>query len=247
MKYRIELRKKNSGEKFKIIYEGNQKEFLIDNLIKNTIYEFRICSIYESLISPISDIKTINPLNLVIDSKILFESKRKDEFLEKISDWCGYTKFDLIYRGTKDGSSSSIFHDKCDNQGPTICLYKNDVNNIFGGYASISWKRDDGTCKAENSFIFTLTNNFGIEPTKFNDKNTNKNVHHKPDYGPSFGEHSSDLSISNDFLNKDSSSNFPEQYNDTTGRGKSIFTGNPDASKPSLKIKEIEVFKLSFI
>ena len=32
----------------------------------------------------------------------------------------------LLYRGTKDGTTSLKFHEKCDNKGPTICLYKND-------------------------------------------------------------------------------------------------------------------------
>ena len=247
LKYRIEIRKKIPGEKFTQIYEGSQKEFLINDLIKNTNYELRICSVYEDLISPFGDIQNFSPLNIMIDSNILAESRRKDEFIEKISDWCGYTKFELLYRGTRDGSSSSIFHEKCDNKGPTICLYKNDKNNIFGGFASISWQRDDGTCKAKDSFIFTLTNIFGIEPTKFTDKNSSKNVHHKPDYGPSFGEHQSDISIYDNFLNKDSSSAFPEQYNDTTGKGRSLFTGNADSSTNSIKILEIEVVKLGYI
>ena len=44
---------------------------------------------------------------------------------------------ELIYRGTEDGGDNINFHKKCDNQGPTIILCKNDKGNIFGGYASI--------------------------------------------------------------------------------------------------------------
>ena len=168
LKYRIELREKIKGEKFKQIYEGNKKEFLLEHLKKNKTYEIGIYSIYEDLISPII-YKTFNSLNLFIDSIILSESKRQEEFLEKIHEWCGYSKYELLYRGTRDGDSSEVFHEKCDNKGPTICLYKNNSGNIFGGYSSISWKKDDGTCSAKDSFIFTLTNIFGIEPTKFND------------------------------------------------------------------------------
>lgn len=40
----------------------------------------------------------------------------------------------LLYRGTKDGTTSYKFHEKCDDQGPTICLYKNEKGHIFGGY-----------------------------------------------------------------------------------------------------------------
>ena len=136
------------------------------------------------------------------------------------------------------------FHEKCDDKGPTICLYKNDKGNIFGGYSSISWKKDDGTQSAKDSFIFTLTNIFGIGPTKFNDKGTGKNVQHAKDYGPSFGEHSSDISIFENFLEKDCYSVFPEQYNDTTGKGKCLFTGSTNSEDKAIKMKEIEVFRV---
>ena len=33
---------------------------------------------------------------------------------------------ELLYRGSRDGTTSNIFHNKCDNKGPTICLYKNE-------------------------------------------------------------------------------------------------------------------------
>ena len=71
-----------------------------------------------------------------------------------------------------------------------------------------------------------------------------KIVHHKPEYGPSFGEHESDISIYHNFLDKNSYSNFPEQYMDSTGKGRSVFTGNPDSNEHGIKVKEIEVFKI---
>ena len=74
---------------------------------------------------------------------------------------------ELLYRGTRDGSTADIFHKKCDNQGPTIVLYKNEKGNIFGGYSFISWT-NLGNCKfAPDSLLFALTNIYGIEPIKF--------------------------------------------------------------------------------
>ena len=49
----------------------------------------------------------------------------------------------LIYRGTRDDSDCNSFHNKCDNQGPTLILGKNEKGNIFGGFASISWTSDN--------------------------------------------------------------------------------------------------------
>ena len=86
---------------------------------------------------------------------------------------------ELIYRGTRDGSGASIFHNKCDNQGPTICLFKNEKDNIFGAYASISWASNNTNNYANGSFLFTLTNIHGAAQTKFpNTQNSNYAVYH---------------------------------------------------------------------
>ena len=150
---------------------------------------------------------------------------------------------ELIYRGTRDGMNSNSFHSKCDYQGPTICLYKNDKGNIFGGYASIQWTSDENYHPSPESFIFTLTNIHNTEPTKFNTKNSGEGVGHYKDYGPTFGA-CCDITIASDFINSDSSSDFPCRYNDTLGKGRSVFTSNFDNNKGNFRLKEIEVFKL---
>ena len=79
IKYRIEMRKEN--EEFKKIYEGNKNNHLIKNLIKDTNYEFIIYSFYNNLIESKSEIYKIKTLN--IDSNILNESERGNEFINK--------------------------------------------------------------------------------------------------------------------------------------------------------------------
>ena len=52
IKYRIEIRKENSKEDFSQIYEGNENNYLVNNnLVKNTNYEIRICSLYKDISS----------------------------------------------------------------------------------------------------------------------------------------------------------------------------------------------------
>ena len=139
--------------------------------------------------------------------------------------------------------NSNSFHDKCNYQGATITLYKNDKGNIFGGYSSIDWTSDGNYHPAPNSFIFTLTNIHNTDPTRFLTKNPNEGVHHSSSYGPTFGEYC-DLGITSDFINSDSSSDFPCRYVDTLGKGKSIFTSDFNNNNGSFRLKEIEVFKL---
>ena len=162
--------------------------------------------------------------------------------MKKISEWTGYKRMELLYRGTRDGTTSKAFHDKCDHKGPTICLYKNEKGYIFGGYASISWTSDGGTREAPNSFIFTLTNVYGIEPTKFSNQN-NKSVNHNSGRGPCFCNYN-DISVYEDFSSSECAAIFPTDYIDSLGKGCSIFTGDFDNNKKEFKMKEIEVFKI---
>ena len=238
MKYIAEMRKENA--KFEKVYEGNNTKCSLNDLIKNTNYEIRICSLYNDLIGEWSQIHKFKTLDF--DSVILRESNRGNEFIDKLYEWSGYKRMELLYRGTRDGSNN--FHNKCDNQGPTITLIKNEKGNIFGGYASISWKNDsnDTYHSAPDSFLFTLTNIYNVEPTKFPSKNDNYEIKHNSEYGPAFGS-GHDLATYIDVLNKGGWACFSKYtYKDTIGKGRSIFTG--DSNSMYFKVKEIEVFKL---
>ena len=125
IKFRIEIKEENSNEFIKI-YEGHNFEFLVDNLNQNSNYEIIICCIYNDLIGPWSKIYIAKASKNYCDSIILDKSKRKDEFLKKIYEWTAFTEMQLIYRGSRDGTTSNCFHNKCDNKRPTICLYKNE-------------------------------------------------------------------------------------------------------------------------
>jgi len=220
IKHRIEMRKEN--EELKKIYEGNNNNYSINYLIK--------------------DIKT--PFD-IIDSNILKESKREGEYLNKLNEWIGYKKMELIYRGTRDGMTSDVFHNKCVNKGETITLIKNEKGNIFGGYASISWTTDKNKYfSAPESFLFTLSNIYNTEPTKFPSKNDKYEVKHNIDFGPAFGN-GHDLGVYADILKDGGWTSFPDTYKDILGKGKSIFTGNSNnCDRCIIQIKEIEVFKI---
>ena len=240
IKYRIEIRKEN--EKFAKVYEGNNNSFTINNLTKNTNYEIRICSLYNNLIGQWSQTHKIKTLEL--DSTILIESKRENEFLKKLYEWTRCKNMELIFRGTRDGMTNTSFFNKCANQGQTIILIKNDKDYIFGGYASEPWKNNtNGSLEsAPESFLFTLINMYNTQPTKFQSKNDNNEIQqYSSSYGPIFGG-GIDLGVYKDILKDGGWSNFPFTFQDSLKKGKSIFTG--DNNNNFFKIKEIEVFKV---
>ncbi len=61
----------------------------------------------------------------------------------------------LLYRPTRDGFTSQAFHSKCDGKGNTITIIKNNLNYVFGGYASSAWNRS-GSINDPNAFLFSL-------------------------------------------------------------------------------------------
>jgi len=238
IKFKIEIRKENSDD-IKI-YEGNEMNYLINNLDNNTNYEIRICSVYNDINSIWSEIKKVKTNEFDIDSLILKESNRSDEFIRKIYEWSGYNNMQLLYRGTRDGMTHDFFHNKCNNQGPTISLFKNDKGNIFGGYASTDWTTSGSWKSAPDCFIFSLTNIHGIEPIKFPNSNTNCSIYDQYSNGPRFGNDIYPLYSSNN----SSGSDFPCYYKDILGKGRSIFTGDLNNNNHNINLKEIEVFKI---
>ena len=243
IKYKVEMRKENCNDNFKEIYQGNNCNYFVNNLSSNTTYEFRICSFCKDTNGEWSQIHKITTTK--IDSLILTELNRYDDFLNKIKEWSGYKKIDLLFRGTRDGMTAKDFHNKCDNQGPTISLFKNQKGHVFGGYASISWTSSNGNQRAPNSFLFSLTNIYNTQPTKFPCKNDGKEVYHEPSYGPIFGESGLDFYLLDNFSQKNKAySQFPKSFEDLLGKGYSIFTSNENSNN-NFTLKEIEIFKLS--
>ena len=233
IKYKVEIRKENENEQFKSVYEGNETVCTVDKLNFNTSYEIRICAIYNDINSPWSEIiKTKTQ-----ESLILNESKRCDEFLKKIYEWSGGKNMELLYRGTRDGMSANAFHDRCNNKGPTISLFKNEKGYIFGGYTSITWTSYGNYRSASDSFIFTLTNMYNYSPYKFINTNSSYSIYDHGSYGPTFGE---GFDICVDFSSNYTS--FPHSYKDAVGCGYSVFKGDKDNN--NFNLKEIEVFKL---
>ena len=238
IKYIVELKKEE--EQFIKVYEGNYNSFILNNLNEDTSYEIRICLLHNHIKSNYSQIYKIQIDS--IDSVILKKNERKKEFINKLFEWTGYKSMKLLYRGTRDGMTSIDFHDICDNKGKTICLFLNDKGNIFGGYSSIPWTDNGGDKISKDCFLFTLTNIYNTEPTKF-PYLKERSVYHSPNYGPYFG-YGADLGFTKNFLgNKGCWSNFPCSYDDVLGKGKSIFTGHDNIEY--FILKELEVFELS--
>ena len=79
MKFRIEMRKEDSKDEFSQIYEGNENNYLVNNINKKTNYEIRICSIYKDIISNWTNIHKV----LIDDIKNMKDAKEEPKKEEK--------------------------------------------------------------------------------------------------------------------------------------------------------------------
>ena len=126
--------------------------------------------------------------NLVnIDSKII---KKTDEleFIEKIyknNDNILMNKIfkpKLLYRATRDGDSSSSFHNKCDNIRGTLTLVKTKTGLKFGGYTEHIWN-SSGYQRDDKAFCFSID-----LKKKYNNKKTDRSIYCYKDYLSCFGD-----------------------------------------------------------
>ncbi|RGB39902.1 hypothetical protein C1646_664244 [Rhizophagus diaphanus] len=132
--------------------------------------------------------------------------------------------FELLYRASRDGFSSTNFHNLCDNKGSTIIICKlKDNGKIIGGYNPNSWNCNDNEflVKSEDSYLFYFNNNIILdddfdksddddEPiiARLANKNYDKYLYNS-NYGPTFGT-GFDLIIENDIIKCDNITSYPK-------------------------------------
>jgi hypothetical protein len=149
-----------------------------------------------------------------------------------------------IYQTSKDGPSAKIFHEMCDNKGPTLIVIKLEDGHVFGGYNPISWIGEYMYNDCEDAFLFSITDGKYRKPIRCPVKKSLKKFAIKQndvDYSPGFGEtDNADLFIA--FKNlKNSYSNLSNVYKCPRGfNGKEFLAGRPN----DWKIVDVEVFAI---
>jgi hypothetical protein len=97
------------------------------------------------------------------------------------------TKGNLLYRATRDGFTAQAFHLRCDQKKNTITIIKNNLNYVFGAYASSEWNSHGDYINDPNAFLFSLKRNGVSFQDKFIIKNPNYALYGQTNCGPTFG------------------------------------------------------------
>lgn len=78
-----------------------------------------------------------------------------------------------------------MFHELCDNKGPTVTIFFNTDNNVYGGYLSQNWDGSGSWCTDQRAFLFKLYSAGVWKPMKFPYVDKETHVKEKS-YGPWF-------------------------------------------------------------
>jgi hypothetical protein len=156
---------------------------------------------------------------------------------------CGFPKdlkWDLKYRGTRDGFKASDFHAKCDGIANTLTVIKSKNGNIFGGFTEKEWHSRGENVTDPSAFIFSLVNK-DENPFKVVCSNSGQYaIYCSANKGPVFGVDIVILSASNTSQKSYSQIGYAYQHPDyqkETVKARSILAGSH-----TFHIEEIEIY-----
>jgi hypothetical protein len=161
-------------------------------------------------------------------------------------------RFQILWRGSRDGFKAFDFHVRCDGHANTLTVILDTDGNIFGGFTPVAWESRVHNGKGGNesncwkgddsgrSFLFTLKNRHNVGARRFALKEEMKHqaIVCNLDRGPHF----SDIGVTSECNanSKSFASYFGMSYtNDTGVDGGALFTRSK-----TFKVKEIEVFEI---
>ena len=195
-----EMRRKKEESLYDIQSKLNEMNQIKDDLKERNQFKPNLSSLNQEEETPLFGSIKLNGywfnVNL-FKSQILTVDRLTSELI-KLCDFSPNDKWTLLYRGTRDGFGSRVFHSKCDGHSNTLTLLKAKQSScIFGGFTSVSWDGTSGYKSDSDAFIFSLSNkdNFPLIININPDRPDNAIYCHSR-YGPTFGE-GHDLCIAN--------------------------------------------------
>ena len=161
------------------------------------------------------------------NSTIIPNDKEKDLALRKwVDENRIFFKIKLLFRMSRDGNQSSVYHQKCDNMENLLTIIQTNDNLKFGGFASKSWGMQGQSI--DKTFMFSLN-----KMKKYERLNNNKAMHSGVSYGPVFGN-AWDI-----YINSTMTSGCEQNNSNSV-----FFNKYEITASGSFSVKEIEVFQI---
>jgi hypothetical protein len=194
------LLKEEEGVEMKKMFQSASP--LLDGLKWGTKYRFKVRGDGEW-----SEWVEVMTASLLLNSRLFPVADQQTFLFSWVPAAYSSKEWTLLYRASTDGFKASTFHSKCDGKAPTLIIIKSEGGNVFGGFAAMAWESQsiwgefvhDTTT---SSFLFTLCNRQGIQPTKFMIKDATKSILCYSGCGPMFGSCDIYISDSSDSIEK---------------------------------------------
>jgi hypothetical protein len=157
-------------------------------------------------------------------------------------------RFNLLWRGSRDGFTAQEFHLRCDGRRNTLTLISDTDGNVVSCFTPVKWESGDKHKGDDSlqSFLFILRNPHGVPPRKFALREEAKQYAIKCDstYCASFGS-GCDIRVWDDCNpNRNSFTRIGTHWSDRTYANDTAFeyflTGDYNFT-----VKEIEVFEIA--
>ena len=171
------------------------------------------------------------------EQKRQLEEKQRNEVLNKISKWVYHNKdasvhFRLLYKKSRDGSSTKDFHKHCDNKGETLILIETTEGRKFGGVAYDSWDTNGNWRKNAKDFVFSL--------------DLNKKYNYSGEGFSTLGDLNSGFTFGNNKVDEIDIGFKNESLEEGISKSSQSFKTNNELNngKKNFKTKEIEVYSI---
>jgi len=143
----------------------------------------------------------------------------------------GKVRYELLWKGNRDGFYAGTFHSRCDRKGPTVTVILSNNDKIFGGYTSLSWESRGNYAQDSTAFIYSLT-----RKVKCATQSGTSSILDSSNHGPWFGS-GYDIGIQNNCNTRSDNGCNPYTYALPSGADNTFLAGSNNFT-----VKEIEVY-----
>ena len=207
--------------------QGYSTKFVGDKLVLSNFMEASGIQTDAQLAFSAQALQKINQnIKEQIDIPIAIKSARK---------YITITSSKLLYKASVNGWSSSIFHQLCDNKGPTITIATLQDGRFIGAYSPISWgTTNGGYINNIEAFLFDNDNKYTTAKSSWGQGTYA--IYQLSSYGPTFGGGHDFLSLSSSNLKNLSNNAWTFTNNGKGPLGVNAFTYN------NYQLKDLEVY-----
>lgn len=75
----------------------------------------------------------------------------------KLLSLLGHVRLHLLYKASVHGFTAEAFHNRCDEQGPTVIVAYNDAGFVFGAYTSKDYTQSGEKVMDEQAFLYSIS------------------------------------------------------------------------------------------